>query len=179
MNTPGKTVNQHRRTNRHGFTLLELMIALAVFSLVMAGVVPGFIMCLKSWALTSVQLEASERASFALQRMIYGVGSQYGLRSACAASIVVTNSGLNWTVSYTDIVGNASSFSFVNTNQQITYTGPDTTNAPGYSVVGKYISFASVTNTASGLNIYVTAVVSNGVRYVATNAMSTFISYRN
>jgi prepilin-type N-terminal cleavage/methylation domain-containing protein len=162
------------RPSGHGFTLTEIMIALSIFSLVLATAVPVFIMCQRSWALTSVQLETSQKASAAMDRLVYGVGLQYGLRSAIATTVVFT-AGTDWSVAYRDVAGNSNSFAYHSASNQLTYDGPDTV---GSVVVGRSITAATVSNSARGMGIHVTAAVING-RFAATNTMTTYVSYRN
>ena len=161
-------------SKRQGFTLTEVMVALSVFTLVMASAVPTFIMCQRSWALTSVQLQAAQKASAAIERLVYGVGLQYGLRTAISTTVVVT-AGADWKVSYIDITGMSNCFNYSSTARQLTYDGPATT---GSVVVGKSITAATVSNSANGLSIVVTAGVTEG-RFSATNTMTTFVAYRN
>jgi prepilin-type N-terminal cleavage/methylation domain-containing protein len=69
------------------FTLLEVMIAIALFGLVMAGTIEVYIMCNKLWHATSLSMETSRLASLAIQRMVYGLGTNDGLRSAASISV--------------------------------------------------------------------------------------------
>jgi prepilin-type N-terminal cleavage/methylation domain-containing protein len=183
VNSRNKTEEEKRMSNRLGFTLSEVMIAVSVFGLVMASTIPAFMVCQRDWKWCSNQLTATQKASAALERLVYGVGDQYGFRSATAASVVVTP-GVNWSVSYTDIVGNASSFAYIQTNKQITFTGihavagPNGTATNGTAVIGKNITAASVSNSALGMRITLTAAVSDS-RYSATTTMTTYVSYRN
>jgi len=64
------------------FTLLETMITVALFGLVVAGAIAVFIMCNKFWHATSLSMETSQMADLAMQRLVCGVGSNGGLRSA-------------------------------------------------------------------------------------------------
>lgn len=64
------------------FTLLEIMIATALFGLVVAGTIEVYIMCNKLWHATSLSMQTSRESSLALSRMIYGMETSSGLRSA-------------------------------------------------------------------------------------------------
>jgi len=68
------------------FTLLEVMIAVALFGLVMAGTIEVYIICNKLWHATSLSMETSRTASLAIQRMVYGLETNCGLRSAATIS---------------------------------------------------------------------------------------------
>lgn len=65
-----------------GFTLLEIMIATALFGLVMAGTIEVYIMCNKIWHSTSISMQAARESSLALSRIVYGMGTNSGLRAA-------------------------------------------------------------------------------------------------
>jgi prepilin-type N-terminal cleavage/methylation domain-containing protein len=158
-----------------GFTLTEIMMAVLVFSIVVATAIPAYITFSRYSYMTTVSLQSSHKASMAMERMVYGVGLQNGLRSALATSVVVTAVGSNWTVSYRDVAGQGSTFGYNGANRQLVYDGPDTT---GNVVIGDCITSASVSNASGGLFMQVTAVVTNG-RFKATNTMTTFVGYRN
>ncbi len=70
-----------------GFTLVELMVAVGLFSLVVAGSVGVYIMCQKIWRATTLNMDTSRMASLAIQRMVYGVGTNSGLRSAASVAL--------------------------------------------------------------------------------------------
>ena len=170
--------NREARANVRGCTLTEIMVATSVFTLVMASAVPTFIMCQRSWALTSVQLQAAQRSSAAVERLVYGVGLQYGLRSAVSTTVVLTP-GVDWSVAYRDVVGNSNRFRYDSAARQLHYDGP---GAARSVVVGKSITAATVSNSltgiSSGLWIRVTAGTTEG-RFSASNTMTTFVAYRN
>ena len=64
------------------FTLLEVLIATALFGLVIAGTIEVYIMCNKLWHATSLSMQTTRESSLALSRMIYGMGTNSGLRTA-------------------------------------------------------------------------------------------------
>ena len=69
-----------------GFTLVELMIATAMFGMIMGGAIGVFVMCRKLWHATSLDMTTSRDGSMALSRLVYGVGSDNGLRTASSIS---------------------------------------------------------------------------------------------
>lgn len=75
---------------RLGFSLVELMIAVGLFGLVMAGSFGVYNMCQRMWRSTSLSMDSARIASLALERMVYGVGNGSGLRAA-AGILVDTN----------------------------------------------------------------------------------------
>jgi len=71
------------------FTLLELMIAVGLFTLVIAGSLGVYIMCQRMWRATSLSMDTSRMASLAIQRMVYGVETNSGLRGSVASMVVL------------------------------------------------------------------------------------------
>ncbi len=68
--------------NVSAFTLIELMLALAIFSIIMAGAIGVFTMCQRLWYAISLDIETSQIANLAVERMIYGMGTNGGIRAA-------------------------------------------------------------------------------------------------
>jgi len=159
----------------HGFTMTEIMVAMGVLSLVMAAAVPTFVMCQRTWARTSAELEATQEASLALARMTYGVGAQYGLRSAIASNVWCQTGSDGWTVSYRDISGASNMFAYSRSSRTLTYDGPATSNAV---VIARNIVSATASNSANGMYLSVTCLYSEG-RFSSSNSMSTFVAFRN
>ena len=65
-----------------GFTLVELMVAAAMFGITMSGAIGVYIMCQKMWQATSLSMATSRGGNLALSRLVYGIGSNNGLRAA-------------------------------------------------------------------------------------------------
>ncbi|MFH1969697.1 MAG: prepilin-type N-terminal cleavage/methylation domain-containing protein [Verrucomicrobiota bacterium] len=78
-----------------GFSLVELMIAVAMFGMTMCGAIGVYVMCQKLWQATSLGMATSRDGNMALSRLVYGVGSNNGLRTA--ASVVCEDMKGNWT----------------------------------------------------------------------------------
>lgn len=95
------------RKGCRGFTLVELLIALGLFGLVMAGSFSVYIMCQRMWRATALSMNTARMASLAIERMVYGMGNNSGLRAA--ASIVVDTNHHKDAVSvnYWDTTANA------------------------------------------------------------------------
>ena len=163
---------------RFGYTLAEVMIAVSILTLVVGGAIPAFIMCLKTSTRNTVDLSTAQEASSALSRIVYGVGAQYGLRSAVASTVTgVPATGNTWTVTYADIAGWTNSFSYDGVNDVLTYSNADFPNGVN---IGRNIIAANVSNMASslGITITLTCCCSNG-QYCATNVMTTSVRWRN
>ena len=79
-----------------GFTLVELMMAVALFGMIMAGAIGVFVMCQKLWHATSLSMATNRDGSIALARLVYGIGSNNGLRTASSISVDNDKKGM-WT----------------------------------------------------------------------------------
>ena len=67
------------------------MIAVAIFGLAMSGAIGVYIMCQKMWHTTSLGMLTNRDCNFALFRMVYGVGSNSGLRTASTLLLLTNN----------------------------------------------------------------------------------------
>jgi len=86
----GITKNNEPGTPGNGsvaFTLIELMIAVGVFSLVIAGSLGVYVMCQKFWQATTLDMQTSQMANMALSKMIFGVGTNAGIREASSVAL--------------------------------------------------------------------------------------------
>lgn len=83
------TREQGDKMRRSAFTLVETMIAVGLFGLVIAGSLGVYIMCQRMWRSTSLSIDTAQMANLAIQRMLYGVGSNSGLRGATASMVVL------------------------------------------------------------------------------------------
>ena len=76
------SMKQRIKLFNSGFTVTEVVIAVAIMSMVTAAAFGIFIAARKSWLSTSLAMSASRTANMAMARMVYGIGKQSGLRSA-------------------------------------------------------------------------------------------------
>ena len=83
-------------SSRSGFTLLEVLIATALFGLVVVGTIEVYIMCNRLWHATSLNMQTVRASSLALSRMIYGMDTNNGLRAASSISVANDMKGM-WT----------------------------------------------------------------------------------
>lgn len=82
-----------RRAARHGFTLPEVLITLALFLLLSAAVVSFYLMSLRSWSEGSAQVALQRKLAAAMQRIVQGERGpyeerQHGLREAETVKVV-------------------------------------------------------------------------------------------
>lgn len=166
--------------NKRGYTLVEVMLATGIGSLVLAGSVGVYLACYRSWYAADAAMEAAHQANLVVQRMVYGPFGSNGLRSAIATNVVTTTGSNGWTVTYCAPDGGRYQFAYAGSRQQVTCTDltHGITNAPTRRV-GTRIVASSITPMAStGLSVTVTAAVACRPG-VATNVLTSYIHYRN
>lgn len=78
---------------RHGFTLPEVVITVALFSLLAAAVVSMYLMSIRSWSEGSAQVALQRKVAAAMQRIVQGERGrseerQHGLREAEDVKVV-------------------------------------------------------------------------------------------
>lgn len=83
-----------------GFTLAEMLVAIAIASVVVVGTTSLFITFLRSYNNTTLLRNTASRASMALERMVYGVGTNGGLRAAEASRVTVSYPSGGWRIEY-------------------------------------------------------------------------------
>ena len=122
-------------SGRSGFTLVEVVISSAVAVVVLVVALSVFISCFKSWHGIELRMDADRDVNMAMSHMVYGMGSQYGLR---AASVVTLTSVFNgWTLSYTTggSAPQTNSFTYSTTSSNLVFN-------PGSQIAGKNLSYA-------------------------------------
>ena len=156
----------HQPKRRWGFTLVEMSVATAVGSMVIAGMAILFVSFLRSYNTTSLMRNSSSSSSLALERMVYGVSTNLGLRAADASTVAVTFPSNGWRISY-------------NTNLVFQYSvsASNITDQSGKiicrNVVGSTLNFYT---NACRLSV---SVAERGGGRTLTNTMSTFVGFRN
>lgn len=90
-----------------GFSLVELMIAVSLFGLVMAGSFGVYIMCQRLWRATALKMETTRMASMAVERIVYGMGNNSGLRAAAGILIDTNKHKDSISLNYWDITTNS------------------------------------------------------------------------
>jgi prepilin-type N-terminal cleavage/methylation domain-containing protein len=166
-----KITGTNVRKSTSGFTLVEMLISVSIVTLVIVGTFNVFVQTIRSYNATSLISVASKRASLALDRMVVGVGTNYGLREAQAASITISTNSSSWQLSYS--------------NQSIAYyfkysggTSNTIVDQSGKLICTNVVSSTIVTNALGGCQISVTCAEKGGGR-IMTNTMSTFVQFRN
>lgn len=161
------------RTSPSGFTLVEMAMSMAIITVVTIGLFNVFIFFLCSYNATSLMYTASGRASSGMERMVYGVGTNIGLREAGSATVSVTysNGAADWTLTYTNLPDSAAkSFKYSQSKQVIT-------DWAGKTICTNVIS-STATDLTSGCQITLSVAESGGGR-VITSSVMTFVDFRN
>lgn len=187
----------------NGFTLIELMIAIVIFGLVMISALEVYLMCQKMWHATSLSILTTRDGSLAMARLIYGIGTNNGLRTAATITIDSNYYG-TWTGgtnyppqpnatthsiltngtpdgSWRMICSNAfDGVRWIDFNKQASniVCWADITDPISRQEVCNYLSNAVVSTTAAGVNIQLTFFRKDG-QYTSVNQVSNFVQRRN
>ncbi len=160
------------RRSAGGFTLVEMAMSFAIITLVTIGAFNVFVSFLRSYNSSTLMRTAAGRASTGMERMVYGVGTNIGLREAAASSVAVTYSNTtDWTLTYTNTADStAKYFKYSTSNKSIT-------DWAGKLICTNVIS-STATDLANGCQITLSVTESGGGR-VMTNSVMTFVQFRN
>lgn len=190
-----------------GFTLLEVMIATVIFGMIMGGAIGVFVMCQELWHAASLNMATSREDNMALARLVYGVGSNNGLRAASSISVDTGKKGM-WTGTghvYPPAPGDPAHFlndglpdgswrltcsnvfdgeRWIDFNKEASnivlwvQAPPSEPHKETRQLICNYVSDAVVTNNASGVTIRLTIIRQKG-RFTSTNQVGTFVKRRN
>jgi prepilin-type N-terminal cleavage/methylation domain-containing protein len=154
---------------RRGFTLVEIMITMAITTFLVAGMLASFILAYQYWHRTSLEISTTRIGSGCLEKMIYGCGTSMGLRAA----IWVTNQGsaTNWIIRSSNYY-EETWYSLNTTQRTVTFS-----NASGRLVIGTNIVASTVTQDTKGLSISLTLQQSDGP-FPDGNKFSTYVKIR-
>jgi prepilin-type N-terminal cleavage/methylation domain-containing protein len=162
-------MNVHDTTARRsagGFSLVEMSMSMAIVTLLMVGIWNVFYQVLQTYNETSLMSATAVQASFALDRMVIGMGTNAGLREAQASTVTTSSTSSNWQLSY----NTGLSFAYSATNETIV-------DQSGDYIVSNLVA-STLTNTTNGVQISVSVAQSCGGRTL-TNTMATFVEFRN
>ncbi len=157
-----------------GFTLTEVMIASAISTVVLVGMIGLFISISSYWRGIELRMEADREANLAMSWMIYGVGDAFGLRAASLGAIQITPDGEDgWTVEYRtgSVPIQTNSVVFSAEEQTLTFN-------PGARVIGRDVATATVGRRGNLIDVSVRVEKTNG-RQDAVREMATTVVLRN
>jgi type II secretory pathway pseudopilin PulG len=154
---------------RSGFTLAEALVAVSLFTLVMAMLIKAFLMCNRNWYRARVNMMASQRGSQCLERMVYGVGTGLGLRAAYTTTNLGT--AASWWLMSSNYYG-IDWYRYVAGSRIVTYSNSAMNCRIATNVISSWVS-----NLPAGLALSVTICETDGT-FTDTNSMSTTIKRR-
>lgn len=159
-----------RMWRRAGFTLTESLLAAVFTALLATAGLTLYLMYQSLWRSVNLQIETERRATLAMSRMLYGVGTRKGLRSARGSSVALENVAGGWNLTY---VG------FANQTNRVEFRGTNTTLTlqPGNILLGTNVVQATVTQTLSRAELMVRVGITEG-RFRATNEVRTLVRWR-
>ena len=165
-----------KTADKKGFTLVEVMMAVFVTSLVLAGAFSVYIAGQGSWHVTTLELDTSIEASQALQKMVYGVGNQYGLRVAEKDSVNVASSNGGWFISYRVPDGITNRFEYDSLSGIIRHSSHPQSGQ--WLTIARGVTSSSIARQGPGINVSISYAEERG-QFAASNTMRTFVAFRN
>ncbi|NLB54909.1 MAG: prepilin-type N-terminal cleavage/methylation domain-containing protein [Lentisphaerae bacterium] len=196
-------INSNSKTYRRGFTLTEVIIALAILSLVMAGAFGIFIIAQKSWYSTSLTMNASRDTSVSMSKMVFGTDGRNCLRAAIGVHLDKNYRGVyvdskyppepddnshyltpgnpdgSWFLIITNYNASVSWITYNKAAQNLIFwPKADISAAAKRVLIGNYIVEAEVTEFSKGLQLDLTSVRKHG-SFTVTNKTSSFVKMRN
>jgi hypothetical protein len=149
-----------------------MAMSMAILTIVTAGVFNVFVSFLRSYNASTVMRTAAAGASSGMERMVYGVGTNIGLREAGASSVIVTYSNsTDWTLTFTNLTDSAKkSFAYSTSTKKIT-------DWAGKTICTNVIA-STASNQTRGCQITLSVTESGGGR-VVTSSVMTFVQFRN
>lgn len=148
-----------------GFTLVEVSMSVAIITVVTIGMFNVFTSFLRSYNATSLMYTASARANLGLERMVYGTGTNLGLREAESSGVSTTFSNTDWQLNFT--------------NQWYKYKSASKciVNQSAKTICTNVVS-STLTYSTNGCQIALSVAESGGGR-VITSTVTTYVQFRN
>jgi len=158
---------------RDGLTLVEVLVASAIATIVIAGSVAFYLMAHTAWIDCSKRVPLQRRASLAMEKMVRGVEGIHGIREADS---VITSNG-DTKIEYTSGI-DAKERSFFLNGSKITYD-PDTSTADDeFDMIPEKVS--GLTFAVSGSIVTIDLDMHDKVRDTDINVnLSTKVKIRN
>ena len=157
---------------KSGFTLTEMMVSLTIFTLLTLAVFALFFLFHRGYYIVSLARNTSNDASTALERMVYGVSTNYGAREFYRGSVGVNQSGSGWTLVATN-KGRLVRYQYYPNEQRIR----DQNNfVICDNVVSSRVAWVGARTNAVSLSV---TVRQTGGRRTTSSTMSTVVRFRN
>lgn len=158
---------EKRLTYSGGYTLVEIMMAQALIALALLAACSFYLDASKSWKIADVEMDTSYEASQALERIIYGIGPNSGIRSA--GGLEYTSSGSGWELTITG--GQTTTITYDAEAGTLTYS-------PGDKIICRNVDDATATLENNGVTLSVTVEKTVGA-WSRKRTMTTFVALRN
>ena len=91
-------------------TLIELGIASTIGTLVLASVMPLFMVTNEALADSKLKMQTDRKASLSVEQMIFGMPGETGLRGCSRADVTTNESG--WVIDFSNVDGDQMSFTY-------------------------------------------------------------------
>ncbi|MDF7805941.1 prepilin-type N-terminal cleavage/methylation domain-containing protein [Pontiellaceae bacterium B12219] len=154
--------------SKQAFTLTEVMVALFIGMMAMAGFLTVFISFLSSSEAATVWRDADNNASVAIDRMVRGTEETMGLRQFHLADTNVTYSNDDWTITDERV------------NKGFTYSATDQTisDLAGNVFISNVDSSTATPTTGNLLELSISIISGTG-KYKSSREFNTTIQPRN
>jgi len=133
-----------RKSNKNGFSLIELMIVVVILGIIILGLVVFFTGGARSWISGQSQLEAQRNARQAMDRMVREIREADYVDNNSTSSSIVFNTPFDGTISYSLSVGSdlkRDSNTVINNVQSLTFSYFDNSgnlvNPPDSDIISK------------------------------------------
>lgn len=160
-----------RRGHSSGFTLAEVLIAAGLFVLVVTAIMTLSLGYEGTGRQTALLMLADHRATVAMNRMVYGIGSVRGLRTARSSSVNLQSGATGWQLSFVDTIGQTNRIEFDSVRQRLLMH-------PGGLLIGTNITAATVAVSPTGALLRVRARVAEG-RFAGESSLESNVRWRN
>jgi prepilin-type N-terminal cleavage/methylation domain-containing protein len=162
---------------KRGFTLVELMMAVGILTLVVAGSMTTYVLHRKGWESASLKYTTANKASRVMEEMVFGMSRSggagyqtYSLRGVEADTIIFrTWPDGSWRLWYNDTGG---------FRTKLHYSMLDQTIRNRRVVIAKNVADSSAVLRDGGIEIHVEIEGSKGPITIASE-MTTFVDFRN
>ncbi|MDO9542200.1 MAG: prepilin-type N-terminal cleavage/methylation domain-containing protein [Kiritimatiellia bacterium] len=167
------TVGESNHSSHSSFTLLEVMIASALFGLVVAGTFSVYIMCNKIWHSTSISMQTVRESNLALSRLVYGLETNSGLMAASMINVVPIAPAGSWHMTFSNTDDGVKYIDYNSQQSNIIWS-----NTTMSRVVCKDVSSATATVNNVTVGIELTVWKKDGM-FVASNTVNASVKMRN
>lgn len=155
-----------RKRREAGVTIVEMIVTVAIVGAVMAGVLTLYTVFLRSYNSTTLSRASSSRSCLTLERMVFGVGTNAGLREAASTTFSCSQLTNGWKIAYNTNLW----FQYNSSTKKITDQSD--------KQIGMNIISSSAINYTNSVLISVT-VGESGLGRTSTNSMQTLVQFRN